>query len=180
MTVADLNGHCAECERAGKLQRGSIHHPRRNQQQQQHAERPRRRVHARRHLYPAPDRAHGLGFYDVPKRVGGAPQPARDAVGSEYDGRCGQCHHQHAQPELVRIARNGERRQLLPTNNQLVANVPINDQIRSVRAAVACMTRRELHLERTRPRPIHRSLMDPAERNFSGRVSALWNVGDGT
>jgi iron complex outermembrane recepter protein len=59
------------------------------------------------------------------------------------------------------------------TNDQLVANVPINDRF-AVRAAVA-YDRRESYLNKTSTDPFN---MDPAKENFSGRLSALWEVSD--
>ena len=59
------------------------------------------------------------------------------------------------------------------TNEQLVANIPINDRF-AVRAAVA-YDRRDSYLNKTSTDSFN---MDPAKGNLSTRLSALWNVSD--
>src|SRR4051812_16685265 len=59
------------------------------------------------------------------------------------------------------------------TNEQLVANVPINDRF-AVRAAVS-YDRRDSYLDKTSTDSFS---MDPAKGNLSTRLSALWKVSD--
>jgi iron complex outermembrane receptor protein len=59
------------------------------------------------------------------------------------------------------------------TNDQLVANVPINDRF-AVRAAVS-YDRRDSYLDKTSTDSFS---MDPAKGNLSTRLSALWKVSD--